>query len=98
RDRSNAFCEAIRALDATGSLEDIPRLDTTKSNILMIKNVSFKKRSSIKLYVPKVHRTYLLCTTLSFESKTVNIALTQQVRCTISALCAPHFPSDIKHL
>ncbi|GKA65253.1 reverse transcriptase domain-containing protein [Tanacetum coccineum] len=53
-------------LIAAGSLEDIPRLDTTKSNTYTLKNASFKKRSTIKLYVPKcvphlpfVRRTYL---------------------------------------
>ncbi|GKC41710.1 hypothetical protein Tco_1059432 [Tanacetum coccineum] len=63
-----------------GSLEDIPRIDTTKSNTYTIKNASFKKRSTIKLYVPNVRRTCHLCATLTFKSKKVNIALTQQVR------------------
>ncbi|GJV76312.1 reverse transcriptase domain-containing protein [Tanacetum coccineum] len=40
-------------LIAADSLKDIPRLDSTKSNILTIKNASLKKRSTIKLYVPK---------------------------------------------
>ncbi|GJW82457.1 trichome birefringence-like protein 3, partial [Tanacetum coccineum] len=38
------------------SLEDIPRLDTTKSNTYTLKNTSFKKRSTIKLYVPNSRR------------------------------------------
>ncbi|GKA95142.1 reverse transcriptase domain-containing protein [Tanacetum coccineum] len=36
----------------TRSLEDIPRIDTSKSNTYTLKNASFKKRSTIKLYVP----------------------------------------------
>nr|GEV84178.1 reverse transcriptase domain-containing protein [Tanacetum cinerariifolium] len=35
------------------SLEDIPRLDTLKSNTYTLKNTSFKKRSTIKPKVPK---------------------------------------------
>ncbi|GJR93910.1 reverse transcriptase domain-containing protein [Tanacetum coccineum] len=42
-----------QALEAFGSLEDISRLDSTKSNTYAIKNASLKKRSTIKLYVPK---------------------------------------------
>ncbi|GKA78113.1 putative ribonuclease H-like domain-containing protein [Tanacetum coccineum] len=37
------------------SLEDILRLGATKSNTYTLKNASFKKRSIIKLYVPKVN-------------------------------------------
>ncbi|GJY72773.1 putative reverse transcriptase domain-containing protein [Tanacetum coccineum] len=65
---------------ALGSLEDIPRLDTSKTNTYMLKNASFKKRSTIKLYVPNVRHTCHLCAALTFKSKIVNIALTQQVR------------------
>ncbi|GJU18280.1 putative RNA-directed DNA polymerase [Tanacetum coccineum] len=39
------------------SLEDIPRLNTSESNTYTLKNSSFKKRSSIKLKLPNVHRT-----------------------------------------
>ncbi|GJT26799.1 ty3-gypsy retrotransposon protein [Tanacetum coccineum] len=70
-----------------GSLEDIPRIDTTKSNTYTLKNTSFKKRSTIKLYVPNVRRTCHLCVTLIFKSKIVNIALTQQVHRTIFCVC-----------
>ncbi|GJW65978.1 hypothetical protein Tco_0117862 [Tanacetum coccineum] len=79
-----ASCSSIKIDDVEGSLEDIPRLNTSKSNIYMVKNSSFKKRPTIKLKVPNVRRTYHLCATLAFKSKTVKFALTQQVRCTIS--------------
>ncbi|GJW90072.1 ribonuclease H-like domain-containing protein [Tanacetum coccineum] len=69
------FSESIP--NVVGSLEDISRLDASKSNTYTLKNASFKKRSTIKLYVPKVCRTCHLCTALTFKSKTVNIALTQ---------------------
>ncbi|GJT07472.1 reverse transcriptase domain-containing protein [Tanacetum coccineum] len=65
-------------LITAGSLEDIPRLDTSKLNTYTLKNASFKKRSTIKLYVPNVRHTYHLCAALTFKSKTFNIALTQQ--------------------
>ncbi|GKF40864.1 hypothetical protein Tco_0124206, partial [Tanacetum coccineum] len=61
-----------------GSLEDITRLDTSKPNTYTLKNTSFKRRSSIKLYVPNVRRTCHLYAALTFKSKIVNIALTQQ--------------------
>ncbi|GJV24067.1 retrovirus-related pol polyprotein from transposon TNT 1-94 [Tanacetum coccineum] len=41
--------------NVVGSLEDISRLDASKSNTYTLKNASFKKRSTIKLYVPKMH-------------------------------------------
>ncbi|GJX42458.1 reverse transcriptase domain-containing protein [Tanacetum coccineum] len=71
-----------------GSLEDIPRLDTSKPNTYTLKNASFKKRSTIKLYVPNVRRTCHLCAALTFKSKTVKIALTQQVADHVVALTA----------
>ncbi|GJV18575.1 reverse transcriptase domain-containing protein [Tanacetum coccineum] len=43
-----------------GSLEDIPRLDTSKPNTYTLKNASFKKRSTIKLYVPNLNTAYPL--------------------------------------
>ncbi|GKB93137.1 putative ribonuclease H-like domain-containing protein, partial [Tanacetum coccineum] len=39
------------------SLEDIPRLNPSKSNTYTVKNSSFKKRSSIKLKVPYIVTT-----------------------------------------
>ncbi|GJU52708.1 reverse transcriptase domain-containing protein [Tanacetum coccineum] len=46
---------AKKVLDS-GSLEDIPRIDTSKPNTYTIKSTSFKKRSTIKFYVPNVER------------------------------------------
>ncbi|GJZ35674.1 hypothetical protein Tco_0581491 [Tanacetum coccineum] len=68
-----------------GSLEDIPRLDTSKSNTYTLKTTSFKRRSTIKLKVPNVRRTYHLCATLTFKSKTVKFALTQQTAGEVTA-------------
>ncbi|GJT71671.1 retrovirus-related pol polyprotein from transposon TNT 1-94 [Tanacetum coccineum] len=61
------------------SLEDIPRLDTSKSNTYTLKTTSFKRRSTIKPKVPNVRHTYHLCAALTFKSKTVKFALTQQL-------------------
>ncbi|GJR89690.1 putative ribonuclease H-like domain-containing protein, partial [Tanacetum coccineum] len=73
-----ASCSSIKIEDVEGSLEDIPRLNTSKLNIYTVKNSSFKKRSTIKLKVPNVRRTYHLCAALTFKSKTAKFALIQQ--------------------
>nr|GEW25403.1 reverse transcriptase domain-containing protein [Tanacetum cinerariifolium] len=61
-----------------GSLEYIPTIDTSKSNTYTLKNTSVKKRSTIKPKMPNVRRTYHLCAALTFKSKTIKLALTQQ--------------------
>ncbi|GKE36575.1 putative reverse transcriptase domain-containing protein [Tanacetum coccineum] len=63
-----------------GSLEDISRLDTSKSNNYTLKNTSFKRISIIKPKVLNVRRTYHLCTALTFKSKTVKFALTVRIK------------------
>nr|GEX55617.1 hypothetical protein [Tanacetum cinerariifolium] len=65
-------------LIVAGSLEYTPRIDTSKPNTYTLKNTSFKKRSTIKPKMPNVRRTYHLCAAITFKSKTVKLALTQQ--------------------
>ncbi|GKA04300.1 hypothetical protein Tco_0677081, partial [Tanacetum coccineum] len=63
----------VGARENVSSLEDIPRLDTSKSNTYTLKNTSFKKRTTIKPKVSNVRHTYHLCAALAFKSKTVKI-------------------------
>ncbi|GKC96975.1 hypothetical protein Tco_1162417, partial [Tanacetum coccineum] len=74
----NAQIIHVHLKTSRGSLEDIPRLDTSKSNTYTLKEQSIKRGSTIKPKVPNVRRTYHLCAALTFKSKTVKFALTQQ--------------------